>query len=84
MQDHLKGGEIKAIEKEKEGGVEPYEIETVLNGQARDLNVDTKGTLGLIESVQVPGKPMTFEAAYTDKSGKKHSIAVNADGSDTK
>jgi hypothetical protein len=113
VQDNLKGGEIRAIEKEKERGVEQYEIESVLNGKARDFNVDAKGTLlvmeeettldklpdaaraailqkvsdgklGLVECVQVPGTPATYEASYTDRSGRKHSVAVKADGTTTK
>jgi len=47
--DHLKGGEIKSIGKEKEDGVEQYEIESVLNGKSRDFDVDTKGNLLLVE-----------------------------------
>jgi len=49
VQDNLKGGEIKNIAKEKEDGVEQYEIESVLNGKARDFNVDAKGKLLVIE-----------------------------------
>ena len=111
VSDNLKGGEVKNIGKEKEDGIEQYEIETVLNGKARDFNVDTKGTLlvmeeattidaipaaakasilkkvadgklGAVETVQMPGKPMSYEASYTDKGGKKHSVAVKADGAE--
>lgn len=49
VQDNLKGGEIKNIGKEKEDGVEQYEVESVLNGKSRDFNVDTKGNLLLVE-----------------------------------
>src|SRR6195256_1942190 len=49
VQDNLKGGEIKNIGKEKEDGVEQYEVESVLNGKARDFNVDAKGNLLLVE-----------------------------------
>ena len=34
VQDNLKGGKIKNIGKEKEDGVEQYEVESVLNGKA--------------------------------------------------
>ena len=113
VQDNLKSGQIKSIEKETEGGIDQYEIETVVNGKARDFNVDTKGallvveeettidalpegakatilkrvgggTLGVIESVQSTGKPVTYEVAFRDKGGKKHSVVVNADGTDAK
>src|SRR5260370_16515804 len=49
VQDNLMGGEIKNIAKEKEDGVEQYEVESVLNGKPRDFNVDTKGNLLLVE-----------------------------------
>jgi uncharacterized membrane protein YkoI len=49
IQDELKGGEIKNIGKETEHGVAQYEVETMLNGKHRDFNVDTKGTLVLME-----------------------------------
>jgi hypothetical protein len=49
VRDNLKGGEIKNIGKEKEDGVEQYEVESVLNGKSRDFNVDAKGDLLLVE-----------------------------------
>ena len=49
IQDNLKGGEIKNIGKETEDGVQQYEIETILAGKHRDFNVDTKGTLLVLE-----------------------------------
>ena len=42
------------------------------------------GKLGAVETVQVPGKPMSYEAGYTDKNGKKHTVAVKADGTEIK
>jgi hypothetical protein len=113
VQANLKGGEIKNIAREKEGGVEQYEVESVLNGKARDFNVDSKGALlvveeettldaipaaakagilkkvgdgklGMVETFTKTGQPMMFEAAYTDKKGKKHEVLVKADGTETK
>src|ERR1700676_5524671 len=49
VQDNLKGGEIRNIGKEKEDGIEQYEVESVLNGKSRDFNVDVKGNLLLVE-----------------------------------
>src|SRR5204863_9688526 len=49
VQDNLKGGEIKNISKEKEDGVEQYEVESVLSGKTRDFNVDAKGKLLVVE-----------------------------------
>jgi hypothetical protein len=49
VQANLNAGEIKNIAKEKEDGVDQYEVESVLNGKARDFNVDFKGNLLVIE-----------------------------------
>jgi hypothetical protein len=49
VEDNLNGAEIKKISKEKEDGVEQYEIESLLNGISRDFNVDAKGKLLVIE-----------------------------------
>jgi hypothetical protein len=113
VQDTLKGGRIVHIDKEKEDGIEQYEIESMLNGKARDFNVDTKGALLLVEetttidaipsgakagiltkvgdgkltrveTVTKTGQPTTYEAAYTDKKGKKHEVLVTADGTAAK
>ena len=47
--DNLKGGQIKHIGRETEDAIEQYEIESVLNGKARDFNVDTSGRLLVME-----------------------------------
>jgi hypothetical protein len=49
VQEQLKGGEIKTISKEKEGGVTQYEVESMLNGKHRDFNIDIKGNLVVVE-----------------------------------
>jgi hypothetical protein len=113
VQDTLKGGEIKNISKETEDGVTQFEVESVLNGKARDFDVDVTGKLlvieeattidavpaaakasilkkvadgklGAVETLSKPGQPTAYEASYTDKRGKKQSILVKADGTETK
>jgi hypothetical protein len=49
VQDNLKGGAIKNIVKEKEDGIEQYEIETTINGKARDFSVAVDGRLLVVE-----------------------------------
>src|SRR5437867_10057164 len=49
VRETLKGGAIKNIAKENEHGVEQYEIETTLNGKARDFNVAADGRLLVVE-----------------------------------
>jgi hypothetical protein len=49
VQDNLKGAQIRNIGKEKEDGVEQYEVESLLNGKSRDFDVDVKGNLLEVE-----------------------------------
>lgn len=49
VEDNVKGGQIKNISKEKEDGIEQYEVESLVNGKSRDFNVDTKGNLLVVE-----------------------------------
>ena len=68
VQDNLKGGEIKNIGKEKEDGIEQYEVESVLNGKSRDFNVDVKGNLLLVEvATTIDAIPATAKASILKK-----------------
>jgi uncharacterized membrane protein YkoI len=70
VNDTLKGGEIKNISKETEHGVVQYEIETVMNGKHRDFDVDTKGTLLVVEEeTAVDAIPAPAKAAILKKVG---------------
>jgi uncharacterized membrane protein YkoI len=70
VQAELKGGEIKNIGKETEGGVTQYEIETLLNGKHRDFNVDTKGKLLVVEEeTTIETIPAAAKAAILKKVG---------------
>ena len=70
VQDTLKGGEIKTIGKEKENGIEQYEIETTLNGKARDFNVGVDGRLLVVEeAVTLDAIPGAAKAAILKKVG---------------
>lgn len=60
----LKGGTIKNISKETEDGVQQYEIESMLGGKARDFNVDSKGTLVVVEeATTIDAVPALAKAA---------------------
>lgn len=68
--DNLKGAEIRSIGKETEHGVSQYEIETMLNGKHRDFNVDTKGTLLVVEEeTNIDSIPPAARAAILKKAG---------------
>ncbi len=68
IQDELKGGEIKNIGKETEHGVAQYEVETMLNGKHRDFNVDTKGSLLVVEEeTSLDSIPAAAKAAILKK-----------------
>jgi hypothetical protein len=74
--DNLKGGEIKTIGKEKEAGIEQYEVESLLNGKSRDFNVDAKGNLLLVEeassidAIPGPAKASILKKVASGKLGK--------------
>jgi hypothetical protein len=64
IQDTLKGGEVKNISKETEKGVTQFEVESMVNGKHRDFNVDTKGTLLVVEEVtSIDAIPAAAKAA---------------------
>lgn len=68
VQDNLNGGEIKNISREKEDGVDQYEIESVLNGKSRDFNVDAKGKLLVVETqTTIDSIPAPAKAAILKK-----------------
>lgn len=70
VQANLNGGEIKNIAKEKEDGVEQYEVETVLNGKTRDFDVDSKGALLVIEEqTTIDAIPVAAKASILKKVG---------------
>jgi hypothetical protein len=68
IQDESKGAEIKNIGKETGRGVAQYEVETILSGKHRDLNVDTKGVLLLVEEeTTIDSIPAAAKAAMLKK-----------------
>ena len=86
VQDQAKGGEIKSISKETENGVEQYEIETIWNGKHRDLNVDTKGNLLVVEEeTSIDTIPAAAKAAMEKKAagGKIAMVELFIRGNET-
>lgn len=70
VQTELKGGAIRNITKETEGGIAQYEIETMLNGKHRDFNVDTKGKLLVMEEeTSIDSIPAAAKTAILKKVG---------------
>jgi hypothetical protein len=70
VQANLKGAEIENIGKEKEDGVEQYEIEIVLNGKSRDFEVDSKGALLVVEeATTIEAVPAAAKATIMKKVG---------------
>jgi len=70
VQDNLNGAEIRNIGKEKEDGVEQYEVESLLNGKSRDFNVDAKGNLLLVEAATtIDAVPAAAKASILKKVG---------------
>ena len=70
VQETAKGGEIKNIAKETEKGVSQYEVETIVNGKHRDFNVDSKGTLLVVEEeTSLDSIPAAAKATILKKVG---------------
>src|ERR1017187_2961031 len=70
VQEQTKGAEIKNISKETEKGVTQYEVETMVNGKHRDLNVDIKGGLVVVEEeTAIDSIPAAAKAAIEKKVG---------------
>ena len=49
VQELTKGATVNRISKETEDGKTHYEVETIVNGKHRDLEIDTKGVLTEVE-----------------------------------
>ncbi|MGH9423617.1 MAG: hypothetical protein ACRD3J_26825 [Thermoanaerobaculia bacterium] len=70
VQDNLKGGAIKTIGKEKEDGIEQYEIETAVTCKARDFNVAVDGRLLVVEeATTIDAIPAAAKAAILKQVG---------------
>ena len=68
VEDNVKGGQIKNISKEKEDGIEQYEVESLVNGKSRDFNVDTKGNLLVVEeATTIDAIPAAAKASILKK-----------------
>ena len=86
VQEQLKGGEIKTISKEKEGGVTQYEVESMLNGKHRDFNIDIKGNLVVMEEeTAIDSIPAVAKEAIIKKvgTGKLNLVEVVTQGGQT-
>ena len=64
VQEQTKGAQIKGLSKEIEKGKTMYEVETMLNGKARDLLIDSTGALVSVEeAVAIDAIPPAAKAA---------------------
>src|SRR5580658_2151948 len=78
-QEQSKGAEIKNISKETEEGKTHYEIETMVNGKHRDLEIDTKGVVTEIEEeIDVATVPPAARAAIGKKAVGGRVVMVEA------
>jgi uncharacterized membrane protein YkoI len=64
VQDQTKGAQIKGLSKEVEKGKTMYEVETMMNGKARDLLIDATGALVSVEEpIAIDAIPAAAKAA---------------------
>ena len=77
VQETLKGGVVKNISREREDGVEQYEIESTLNGKSRDFNVAADGRLLVVEeATTLDAIPAAAKAAIQKRIGTSTVTAV--------
>ena len=80
---------VKAMADKHVGALLVMEEETSIDAlpaaaKASILKKVGDGKLGLVEVVTASGKPAVFEAAYTNKKGKKLAVLVGSDGVEVK
>jgi uncharacterized membrane protein YkoI len=64
VEEQTKGAQIKGLSKEIEKGKTMYEVETVVNGKARDLTIDATGALiSVEEAIAIDAIPAAAKAA---------------------
>jgi len=68
VESQTKGAEIKSISKETEDGKTHYEIETIVNGKHRDLEIDLKGVVTEVEDeTTIAALPVAVKATIGKK-----------------
>ncbi|HUB83620.1 MAG TPA: PepSY domain-containing protein [Bryobacteraceae bacterium] len=68
VERETKGAEVKTISKESENGKTTYEVETLVNGKHRDLEIDSRGAVVEIEEeTAVSGIPAAAKAVIGKK-----------------
>jgi uncharacterized membrane protein YkoI len=78
-QEQTKGAEIKNISKETEDGKTHYEIETMVNGKHRDIEIDTKGAVIEVEDeIAIAAVPPTVHDVFAKKATGGRIVMVEA------
>jgi uncharacterized membrane protein YkoI len=68
VQEQTKGAEIKGISRETENGKTTYEVETVVGGKHRDMEIDAQGMVTEVEEeTTLDGIPAAARAAFEKK-----------------
>src|SRR5438309_218489 len=77
IQEQAKGAEIKNIAKELEKGQTQYDVETIVNGKHRDITVDTKGAVIVVEEeTSLDSIPAAAKATILKKSGEGNIVMI--------
>jgi hypothetical protein len=82
-------GKHRDFNVDMKGGLVSVEEETAIDSvpaaaKASILKKVGDGKLGMVERATTKDGATTYEAGYTTKAGKKHEVAVKADGTETK
>jgi uncharacterized membrane protein YkoI len=68
VDSQTKGAEVKALSKETENGKTTYEVETMVNGKHRDLEIDSRGAvIEIEEETAIAGIPAAAKATIGKK-----------------
>jgi uncharacterized membrane protein YkoI len=79
VQEQTKGATINRISKETEDGKARYEVETIVNGKHRDLEIDTKGVLIEVEDeTDIASVPAAAKATIGRKAVGGRVVLVEA------
>jgi hypothetical protein len=79
VQDQTRGAEIKGLSMETENGKTTYEVETVVNGKHRDLEIDSQGALTAVEDeTTLANIPAAAKAVFGRKAVGGRIVMVEA------
>ncbi|MBI1763883.1 MAG: hypothetical protein HYR56_20860 [Acidobacteria bacterium] len=79
VKEQSKGAKVRGLSKELEQGKTVYELETISNGQTRDLLIDADGkVIEIEEQMALTALPPAVKDAIVKQAGKGRIVRVEA------